>query len=76
MTRATRNAAMVRTYGRDSWSQTPPQSEAMRQHVHGRLQPLDMDGRPVIKGELQWLLPWITLASALVVAAIAWSFFA
>ena len=73
MTRATRNAAMVRTYGRDSWSQTPPQSEAMRQHVHGRLQPLDMDGRPVIKGEIQGLLPWITLASASVVIAIVWS---
>lgn len=47
-------------------------SEARRNHIHGSLQPMDWKGRPVIKGELQWLLPWITLASALVVAAIVW----
>lgn len=62
MTRATRNAAMVRTYGRDSWSQTPPQTEAMRQHHHGPLLPMDDklpgDGSQVRLGAL------ICLASA------------
>ncbi len=73
MTRATRNAAMFRTQGRDSWSTRPVQSEAARQHHHGKLQPLDMNGRPVIKGELQHWLPWITLASGSVVALVIWS---
>lgn len=68
----TRHSRIIAT-GRNHWQQTPPQTEAMRQHVHGRLQPLDMDGRPVIKGELQHWLGWITLASAAVVAFVIWS---
>ena len=71
MTRATRNAAMFRTQGRDSWQTRPVQSEASRQHHHGPLLPMD-DKLPG-DGELQWLLPWITLASGFVMALIVWS---
>lgn len=74
MTRATRNAAMVRAYGRDSWTPPAPMSEARRRHLHGDLLPMD-DKLPG-DGELQWLLPWITLASGSIVALVIWSIFA
>ena len=71
MTRATRNAAMFRTQGRDSWQTRPVQSEASRQHHHGKLLP--MDDRLPGDGELQHWLPWITLASGSLVALVIWS---
>ena len=58
MTRYTRIIAT----GRNHWQQTPPMSEARRQHHHGPLLPMD-DKQPG-DGELAWLGALICLASA------------
>lgn len=66
MTRYTRIIA-----GQDNWTQRPPQTEAMRQHHHGPLLPMDDklpgDGSQVRLGAL------ICLASAAATIFTLWS---
>lgn len=73
MTRASRNAAMFRTYGRDSWTQPAPMSEARRQQLYGSLQPMD-DKLPG-DGELAWLGALICMASAGLTLFTLWEIF-
>lgn len=73
MTRATRNAAMVRAYGRDSWTPPAPMSEARRQHLYGDLQPMD-DKLPG-DGDLAHIGLLICMASAGLTLFTLWSIF-
>ncbi len=74
MTRATRNAAMVRAYGRPVWEHNkPPMSEARRQHHHGPLLPMD-DSLPG-DGDLAHIGLLICMASAGLTLFTLWSIF-